>query len=115
LSRSLIAGPLSIEVSAPNFQSLMDEVDIAPGLNITRYFRLEPLKGAMMITCEPEDCSLRINGVSSGNIAHRRWELTGLLSREYEVEVRAEGFKSAKGKFRVTAPRPAPSHSNGGG
>jgi hypothetical protein len=104
LSRSVIAGPLSIEVSAPSLQSLKDIVEISPGLNITRHFRLEPLKGGVVVTCEPEDCSLLINGVPRGEIAHRRWELNGLLSGEYEVEVRAEGFKSGKGKFRVTAP-----------
>jgi hypothetical protein len=82
----------------------MDKVDIAPGLNITRYFRLQPLKGGLMVTCEPEDCSLLINGESRGAIAHRSWELNGLLSGEYEIEVRAEGFKSGSGKFRVTAP-----------
>jgi hypothetical protein len=104
LSQSATAGPLSIEVSAPHFQSLTETIDITPGRNITRTFRLQPLRGGLIVTCEPADCSLWMNGSPMNIVSHRRWELNALLSGEYEIEVRAEGYKSEKGKFRVTAP-----------
>jgi hypothetical protein len=104
LSRSVFAGPLTIDVSAPNLQSLTDTVEFTPGRNITRSFLMKPLQGGLVVDCVPTDCLLRINGISTGTLAQRRWELKGLVSGEYDVEVRAEGYKSAKGRFRVNAP-----------
>jgi len=45
-----------------------------------------------------------MNGSPMNIVAHHRWELNALLSGEYEIEVRAEGYKSENRKFRVAAP-----------
>jgi len=103
-NRSVLAGPLTIEVSAPNVQSLTDKVEIVPGLNITRSFRMKPLQGGLVVDCAPTDCFLLIGGVSVGTVPQRRWEMKALESGEYDVEVRAEGYKAGEGRFRVTAP-----------
>src|SRR6187399_576184 len=103
-NRSVLAGPLTIEVSAPNVQSLTDKVEIVPGLNITRSFRMKPLQGGLVVDCAPTDCFLLIGGVSVGTVPQRRWEMKALESGEYDVEVRAEGYKAGEVRFRVTGP-----------
>ena len=107
LTSSVLAGRLNIEVSAPDFQSLNADVEVAPGHDITLPFRLEPLKGKLIVNCEPADCTLLINGVKAGPVARRRWEMNALNSDEYNVEARADGFKAGIGRVRVTAPETA--------
>jgi hypothetical protein len=104
LTKSVTAGDLEIEVRAPGRETMSDRITVTPGQYVTRRFQLEPLKGSLIVNCEPAECVLLLNGVPRGTISRRTWEVNALVSDSYAVEVRADGYKTKSVNARVTAP-----------
>jgi hypothetical protein len=112
LTKSVSAGTLDIEVSAPGRETVSDRVAVAPGQYLSRRFLLKPLTGSLKVQCEPSECLLTVNGIAHGAAARRSWEMSGLISNTYVIEARAEGYKPKSTTVILTAPDIIPINLN---
>jgi hypothetical protein len=108
LTRSVLSGPINVEVSAPpTHKPVKETVTVSPGEVARRVYKLEPVGGFLDLQCEP-DCVATVTGpggmqkkVSTSNT---RGSLEDLPDGEYSIVVEADGHKPARSKFAVKAP-----------
>jgi hypothetical protein len=104
LTKSVSAGTLDIEVTAPGRETLTDRVAVAPGQYLARQFLLKPLTGTLKVQCEPSECLIIVDGIARGPAARRSWEMSGLTSNMYAIEARADGYKPKITSVQLNAP-----------
>ena len=104
LTKSVSAGTLDIEVTAPGRETLTDRVAVAPGQYLARQFLLKPLTGTLKVQCEPSECLILVDGIARGPAARRSWEMSGLTSNMYAIEARADGYKPKITSVQLNAP-----------
>ena len=107
-TRSVLAGPVNIEVSAPPaYAPKMETLTIAPGEVARRVYKLDLVKGFLNLQCEP-DCSALVTGPNGYekkiSTTNTRGHLNELPDGQYTVRVEADGFKPASTRFAVKAP-----------
>jgi len=111
LTTSVIAGSVNVEVSAPPaYKSQKETFRITPGETIRRSFKLDPVRGALDVQCEP-DCVALVTGPNGYRKTVSTTQSHGafdeLADGEYAIQVEAEGFRPASTKAVVKAPATA--------
>jgi hypothetical protein len=113
LTTPVIAGSVTLAVTAPDFKPRNETLKIGAGETVRRSFKLDPVMGSLELECEP-DCTASISGPGGYRKTVSTSKGRGLLEElpdgEYSLQVEADGFRPSESKVVIRSPNTANAH-----